>query len=129
MITGIGVDLIETDRVVLACRRENFLKRCYTGKEIELIRTDIKKAADNFAVKEAVAKVLGTGFRGFWPIDIEVLRYESGKPYVKLYGKASELAKQQSIAVIHVSITNTREYVNAFAVGERFPIVQEQQEG
>lgn len=118
MITGIGVDLIEINRVLRACGREAFLKRCYTEPEQELIRSDLKKAADNFAVKEAVAKMLGTGFRTFSPIDIEVLRNAEGKPYVNLYGGAGELAKAQGVLRIHVSITNTKDYANAFVVGE-----------
>jgi holo-[acyl-carrier-protein] synthase len=118
MITGIGVDLIEISRVLKACEREHFLKRCYTEQEIELIRQDPKKAADNFAVKEAVAKMLGTGFLHFSPADIEVLRNPQGRPFVNLYGNAAELAREQGAAVIHVTITNTKEYSNAFAVGE-----------
>jgi holo-[acyl-carrier protein] synthase len=118
MITGIGVDLIEVDRVTKACDRESFRKRYFTDKEIELIEKDIKKAADNFAVKEAVAKVFGTGFQTFFPIDIEVLRTTEGKPYVNLYGKAEELSQKLGITAIHVSISNTKEYTTAFAVGE-----------
>lgn len=120
MIAGIGVDLVEIERVVRACKKDSFLKRYYTEKEIELIQSDIKKAADNFAVKEAVSKVFGTGFREFAPIDIEVLRDEIGKPYVTLYGMAAEIAKDLRISVIHVSITNTKDFANAFAVGETF---------
>ncbi len=118
MITGIGVDLIEVDRVVQACQKESFLKRYYTQREIELVKPDIRKAADNFAVKEAVAKMFGTGFRSFSPIDIEVLRNPEGKPYVILYGKAEEIANQHGITAIHVSISNTKDYANAFVVGE-----------
>lgn len=119
MITGIGVDLVEISRVVRACQKEAFLKRYYTEREIEFLKKDMKKAADNFAVKEAVAKMLGTGFRGFAPIDIEVLRDDFGKPYVNLYGSAKTQAKQQRITEIHVSISNTKDYSNAFVVGER----------
>ncbi|MDD3173838.1 MAG: holo-ACP synthase [Herbinix sp.] len=118
MITGIGVDLIEINRVVKACQKEHFLKRYYTEQELELINLDVKKAADNFAVKEAVSKMLGTGFRGFTPKDIEVLRNLEGKPYVNLYGCAAELAKQLGTTVIHVSISNTKDYANAFVIGE-----------
>lgn len=118
MVTGIGVDLVEINRVVQACQKESFKQRYFTKPEIELMNTDQKKAADNFAVKEAVAKMLGTGFRGFTPIDIEVLRNEVGKPYVNLYGKAAELARQQGVVKIHVSISNTKEFANAFVVGE-----------
>jgi len=118
VITGIGVDLVEIDRVVRACEKEAFVLRCFTEAELELVHADKKKAADNFAVKEAVAKVLGTGFRGFGPKDIEVLRDGQGKPFVKLYGRAQELAKAQGITAIHISISNTKEFANAFAVGE-----------
>lgn len=119
MITGIGVDLIEVARVETACQKEGFLKKYYTEREIELINQDRKKAADNFAVKEAVAKMFGTGFREFTPIDIEVLRDDLGKPFVNLYGKAAEFAEQQQITMIHVSISNTKDYSSAFTVGER----------
>lgn len=119
MISGIGVDLIEVARVTKACDRDSFRRRYFTDQEIELIEKDIKKAADNFAAKEAVAKVFGTGFQTFFPIDIEVLRNSEGKPYVNLYGKADELAKKLGITSIHVSISNTKEYTTAFAVGER----------
>jgi holo-[acyl-carrier protein] synthase len=121
MIIGIGVDLIEVARVTKACEKESFLKRYFTNQEIELIAKDVKKAADNFAVKEAVSKVLGTGFQTFFPIDIEVLRTPEGKPYVNLYGRALELSREQGITSIHVSISNTKEYANAFAIGERLP--------
>ncbi len=119
MITGIGLDLIEIDRVLKACEKEGFLRKSFTLAELKLIEIDKVKAADNFAVKEAVAKMLGTGFAGIGLIEIEVLRDENGKPYVNLYGKAQELAKRQGITKIHVSISNTKDYANAFAVGEK----------
>jgi holo-[acyl-carrier protein] synthase len=118
LITGIGVDLIEIDRICKACKKEGFIKRCFTEDEIKLIDGKWASAAGNFAVKEAVAKMLGTGFRGIALKDIEVLRDELGKPYVNLYGKATELAKSQRVRTIHVSITNTKDYANAFVVGE-----------
>ena len=118
MITGIGVDLIEINRVVQACQKDRFKLRNFTKAEIELIDVDPRKAADNFAVKEAVSKMLGTGFRSFQLIDVEVLRNAEGKPYVKLYGGAAELSKTQGITSIHVTISNTKDYANAFVVGE-----------
>lgn len=118
LIIGIGIDLIEIDRISKACEKEGFLKRCFTEAETQLIGDRWVKAAGNFAVKEAVSKMFGTGFRGISLKEIEVLRDELGKPYVKLYGKAAECAKQQGITRIHVSITNTKEYANAFVIGE-----------
>lgn len=65
-----------------------------------------------------MAKVMGTGFRSFWPSEIQVLRDELGKPYVVLLGGAEKAAKERGITRIHVSITNTAVYAMAFAVGE-----------
>lgn len=118
MIIGIGVDLIEVDRVVKACDKNAFTKRTFTEAEIALIAANKRLAADNFAVKEAVSKVFGTGISGFLPVEIEVLRDDKGKPYVNLYGNAKKLADKLGIDRLHVSISNTMEYANAFAIGE-----------
>lgn len=118
LFTGIGVDLVEIDRISKACEKEGFIRRCFTENEIRMIDGNWQKAAGNFAVKEAVAKMLGTGFRGFSLTDIEVLRDELGKPYVNLYGKAADLAIAQRVTVIHVSISNTKDLANAFVIGE-----------
>lgn len=118
MIKGIGTDLIEISRVGKACEKEAFLARYFTCSEIALIRGNARRATGNFAVKEAVSKVLGTGFRGFGPKDIEVLRDEQGKPYVNVYGKAKERAEELNIRNIYVTISNTKEFVSAVAIGE-----------
>lgn len=118
MILGIGTDMIEIGRMERACGKDAFLKRTFTEEECRQAKGNISTLAGNFAVKEAVAKVLGTGFRTFMPGDIEVLRDELGKPYVRLYGGAKLLAGELKMERIHVSITNTKEYATAFAVGE-----------
>ena len=118
MIIGVGTDLIEIERVRKACEKEAFLTRVYTQEERRQAGERISRLAGDFAVKEAVSKVLGTGFRGFWPSDVEVLRDELGKPWVRLLGPAQKLAQERGIDRIHVSITNTEVYALAFAVGE-----------
>jgi holo-[acyl-carrier-protein] synthase len=75
--------------------------------------------AGNFAGKEAVSKALGTGFKGFYPIDIEILRTKLGTPYVILYGKALKISKEMGIQNIHISISHCKEYAIAYAVAER----------
>lgn len=110
--------MVEIGRMEKACRKDAFLKRTFTPEECRQAEGKPSKLAGNFAVKEAVAKVFGTGFRTFMPGDIEVLRDELGKPYVVLYRGAKLLAEQLGIGRIWVSITNTKEYAVAFAVGE-----------
>lgn len=118
MIVGIGTDLIEVGRVLKACEKESFQEKYFTKDEISLCRGDNVKFADNFAVKESVAKMLGTGFREITPIEIEVLRDSLGKPYVNLYGKSLELFGELGINKIFVTISNTKDYSMAFVVGE-----------
>lgn len=118
MIYGVGTDMIEIERVVKACSKEAFLLKYFTSREIAIIALDRRKSADNFAVKEAVSKMFGTGFRSIKPIEIEVLRDDLGKPYVNLYGKTLEFAKKNGIERIHVSLSNTKVYASAFVVGE-----------
>lgn len=118
MIVGIGTDLMEIERIKKACQKEAFLKRTFTEEECRQARGSFSKLAGNFAVKEAVSKTLGTGFRTFMPLDIEVLRDDLGKPYVNLYGGAKVLQEAMAIKRFHITISNTREHVVAFVIGE-----------
>lgn len=119
MIVGIGNDILEMERVRKACGKESFLVRCFTDREIEQADGRISFYAGNFCVKESVSKALGTGFAGFGPQDIEVLRSTEGKPYVVLHGEAERLASSMGITDIHVSISNLKELVSAVAVAEK----------
>lgn len=118
MILGIGTDMIEIERIRKACEKEAFLLRTYTDAECRQADGNPSKLAGNFAIKEAAAKAMGTGFRTFMPIDVEVLRDDLGKPYVKLYRGAEKLAEELGITRIHASISNTAEYALGFVVGE-----------
>lgn len=118
MLTGVGCDLIEIERMKKACEKEAFLLRVYTENERRQADGRPSVLAGTFAVKEAVAKVLGTGFRTFMPKDVEVLRDELGKPYVVLHGNAKVLAEEKKIRRIEVSISDTKDMVMAFAIGE-----------
>ena len=113
MIAGIGTDLVEIYRIEEMILRGRHLSRIFTTTELAYAKDNATTLAGNFAVKEAVSKVFGTGFFGVEPYEIE-----SGAPYVKLYGKAKEIAKDKQVSRIHVSITNTREFAQAFAIGE-----------
>ena len=74
MLIGVGCDLIEIERVKKACEKEAFLTRIYTERERRQAKGDPRVLAGTFAVKEAVAKVFGTGFRDFMPVHVEVLK-------------------------------------------------------
>ena len=97
MILGVGTDLVEIRRMERACKKDYFVVRTFTDMESRQAKGSVSKLAGSFAVKEAVAKALGTGFRTFMPIDVEVLRDDVGKPYVRLYRGA--LARFQELGL------------------------------
>ena len=66
MILGVGTDLVEIDRMRKACEKEYFVSRTFTEAESRQAGGSASKLAGSFAVKEAVAKVFGTGFRTFY---------------------------------------------------------------
>ena len=118
MIVGVGTDLVEIARIEKACERESFLMRIFTEEERRQAAGRTARLAGDFAVKEAVAKVLGTGFRSFLPCEIEVLRDLLGKPYVHLSGGAWQAAAALGVQQIQVSISDTKTLAMAFAVTE-----------
>lgn len=123
MLTGIGTDLIEIDRIRCAIlRHRRFLERVFTRNELDFFESrgmDTASIAANFAGKEAVLKVLGTGITGLSWKDIEILRETSGKPYVKLSGPAAVLAEQLEIEEILISLSHSKTQALAFATGQR----------
>lgn len=119
MIKGIGTDIIEIDRIKKAIEKQSFLDKIFTKKEQSLYhKVNPQTLAGNFAVKEAVAKALGTGFAGCSPVEIEVLREKSGKPYVNLYGNTLEIFKSVNGNNIHISISHNNTSAIAFAIIE-----------
>lgn len=123
MIIGVGTDIIEIDRIALACKKENFRIKTFTKAELDyfdkLKNRGAESMAGNFAAKEAVAKALGTGFSGFLPSDIEILRREGEKPFVRLYGNALAISQNMNINRIHISISHCKSLAIAYAVAEK----------
>lgn len=115
-ILGIGIDIVEINRINKAISRNNkFLGRIFTDLEIEYFKQKnyrVETIAGNFCAKEAIAKALGSGIRGFDFKDIEILRDSLGKPTVKLYNKLYEISKNSQI---YVSISHCKEYATANA--------------
>ncbi|GHV39665.1 hypothetical protein FACS189490_03680 [Clostridia bacterium] len=109
MILGVGTDIVTVDRIRRALQKPAFVKKCFT--ENESYETP-QSAAGLFAAKEAAAKALGTGFSGFFPRDIEILKDENGKPCVNLLNAAKDTV------TVQVSISHERDYAVAFAIAE-----------
>jgi len=116
----IGVDIIEIARIEEAVANwgERFLNRIYTDAELKLYHKKPSSLATRFASKETVMKLLGTRVKGVSWKEIETLSHPSGKPLLNLYGRAKTEAERLGITEIAVSLSHSREYAIAFAIGE-----------
>lgn len=122
-IVSQGIDLIENSRVGEVYKRhpDRFLERVLTATEQEYVRRmrdPLPHIAGRFAAKEAVFKVLGTGWRGgiAWT-DVEIVNDPAGQPICRLTGECARIARQKKIETILVSISHTRLYAAATATG------------
>ncbi len=118
MIIGIGIDIIEIDRVIAATKNKRFLKRCFTEKEEKLCESNKLSYASNFATKEAFVKAVGQGFGKITPNMIEVLRDEKGKPYICLHDYAKDFTESLGAKNIFVSISHNKDSVVANVIIE-----------
>ncbi len=114
-----GIDLVEIGRLEQAIRRhgQRFLERIYTPQELAEVGCNLASLAGRFAAKEAVAKALGTGIgRVAWR-EIEVLHGPERAPLLHLHGAAARKAEELNLLTWSISLSHTREYAVAVAVG------------
>lgn len=117
-----GIDLVDFPRLETMIQRhgERFLNRVFTEREqadADAVRNRIEKLAGRFAAKEAVLKLIGTGWRGkiAWT-DIEIVNSPTGQPVVKTSGEVRRIADEAGIKQITLSITHTANFAIASAV-------------
>lgn len=134
MIEGLGVDIVEIDRMAAALARHPGMKeRIFSEAERRYCdkrnRPEVHYAL-RFAAKEAVLKALGTGFSGMKFTDVEVMRDPKGRPVPHLSGRAAEVAKEMGIVEMHLSLsyTHTTAVASAVAITERMRPAPEPQD-
>ena len=115
----IGVDIIEIARIEQAINRWSsvFLHRVYSKAELVLCRGKAPSLAARFAGKEAVIKVLSRDGRGIFLRDVEVLSEPGGKPVIRLSNRAQTMAKRLGITGVSISLSHSKDYAVAFAIG------------
>lgn len=118
-ILGVGIDLIEIDRIEAALRRRpRFAERCFTEREAAYCASRAfppQHFAARFAAKEAVGKALGLGMTR-WR-EVEVVR-TGGPPRIALTGRYARRADELGVTGITVSLTHSRGMAAAVAVAE-----------
>lgn len=122
MILGLGLDVVELDRIRQGMERhgERFLRRILTEAEIQAMpHNAVPYVAARFAAKEAASKALGTGFRqGVTLQCFEISALPSGKPEIRFTGPALELAVTRGVNTYHISLTHGRDIASAVVILE-----------
>jgi holo-[acyl-carrier protein] synthase len=115
MIKGIGIDLVELNRIKeILERTPRFAERILTSYEIDLFlqlkgHRQIEFIAGRFAAKEAFSKALGTGIGAQLSfLHIEISKDANGKPMIR----------KPFAEGVHLSITHSRQYATAQVVIE-----------
>ena len=113
---GIGIDLVEVDRVAgLLARRPAAEERLFTQDERAYCR-GFSAASERFAArvaaKEAVGKALGTGIIAWREIEV----VGGGRPRVLLHGRTADAARRLGIGRVDLSLTHTARQAAAVAL-------------
>ncbi len=122
-VTAHGIDMVDCARLAESVQRHgrHFLDRVFTQTELDYCmgrKRQTEHLAGRFAAKEAVFKVLGTGWQnGISWRDVEVVNEPSGQPRVNLTGRSREIAEAKGITEILISITHIHTHAVASAIG------------
>lgn len=114
----VGIDLVECKRIEKSLKNEHFCRRVYGLDEQKWLKERkfcAESAAACFCAKEAFGKAMGIGICGFALSDVQLMHRASGCPYLKLSGRAADIAKGIQFSV---SVTHTREYASVVVIGE-----------
>ena len=123
-VLGIGVDLVECARIQHSLDRfgDRFLHRVFTDGEIayaQSMKFPARHLAARFAAKEALSKAFGTGIgKSMAWKDIDVHKKPSGEPFVVLEGGAKDLASNQGVTKVLITLSHTDNHAMAMIVLE-----------
>jgi holo-[acyl-carrier protein] synthase len=124
MVHGIGIDMIEVERVASKISKETgFRELVFSKKEIEYCEAKTHKFehyAARFAAKEAFLKAIGTGWvNGTAFNEIEIINDPNGKPELILFGATEELFLKLQLRKISVSLTHLTTIASAVVIIEK----------
>ena len=119
MIIGIGVDIVQVNRMERWIGNTKLLERYFGKEEISSTRkTSTQTLAARFAAKEAFGKALGSGLANLSLKDIMVISQDNGKPELKLFGTAAKALEKSGAVKVHISLSHERDYAIAMIVLE-----------
>lgn len=124
MIYGIGIDIVEINTIEKLVIRfgDKLARRIFRGSELRMYykkKHPIRFLSKRFAAKEAASKAFGTGMnKGISFNQIEIFNNHFGKPMIRLFSNAAELAQELALTNINITLSDTYQYVCAVVIFE-----------
>jgi holo-[acyl-carrier protein] synthase len=124
MIAGVGIDIIEIERIEDKIGKANgFKELVFSETEIAYCESKTHKYehyAARFAAKEAFFKALGTGWLKDTAFnEVEIVNNSLGKPQIRLLGLTDKAIKALNITNISVSLTHIKTTASAVVIIEK----------
>ncbi|MBW1253733.1 holo-ACP synthase [Pantoea allii] len=123
-ILGLGSDIVEIARIadVISRSGDRLARRVLSDAEWHQYQQHLQPVrflAKRFAVKEAAAKAFGTGIRGGLAFNqFEVYNDALGKPLLRFFDHAAEMAQRLGVQHVHVTLADERHYACATVIIE-----------
>ncbi|MGK3143353.1 holo-ACP synthase [Pantoea sp. C2G6] len=123
-ILGLGSDIVEIERIAGVIERsgDRLARRVLSEAEWQQYQAHqqpVRFLAKRFAVKEAAAKAFGTGIRGGLAFNqFEVYNDALGKPELRFFQQAAEVAQRLGVKSVHVTLADERHYACATVIIE-----------
>lgn len=123
-ILGLGTDIVEIERIAGVIERsgDRLARRVLSEAEWQQYQRHqqpVRFLAKRFAVKEAAAKAFGTGIRGGLAFNqFEVYNDELGKPGLRFFNHACDVAEKLGVRHVHVTLADERHYACATVIIE-----------
>ncbi|MCL1989730.1 MAG: holo-ACP synthase [Defluviitaleaceae bacterium] len=111
-MTGIGVDIVEFNRIKAMVKKEKFIDKVLSNKEKEVYLTlasekrQLEYLAGRWAIKEAIYKAAPALCQGKNFIDFSILNDVSGAPYLD----------EPRVATFMMTLSHSENYAVAFVV-------------
>ena len=122
-IFGIGVDIVDNNRIKKLVKNKKFINRICSSKEINNFKkknNKISYLSKRFSAKEAFVKALGSGFRNKLCFnDISILNDKKGKPFFLFNQKIRSILKNKyklNKFKVHLSLSDEKKHSVSYVI-------------
>ena len=125
-IIGIGVDIVNNNRLKKLIKNKSFIKRIFTNheqKSSRKLKNKLSYYANRFAAKEAFSKASGLGIsKNLHFKNIEIKKNKKGRPTINLQPNTKKFLKKKfnvKSFKTNLSLSDERDFSLAYVIIEK----------